>query len=113
VYLPCKLPIISLLEWSPFENSVWSFRRPITRLGVTESIERGELEGRPYSWKGKWKRIDHIRRIAYLVVDDNHELRGLCVGLKMALRRSRDVLSEQDSVIKKLAMSGGKSQISC
>jgi hypothetical protein len=45
--------------------------------------------------------------------DDNHELRGLCVGLKMALRRSRDVLSEQDSVIKKLAMSGGKSQISC
>lgn len=78
-----QLPVRSLLEWSPFEYHVWSeFKRPITRAEVSHRIQLGDFEANPYDLsKISWRRKDHIRRVAYLVVNPSGDPIDIDVGV--------------------------------
>jgi len=78
-----QLPVRALLQWSPFENHCWSeFKRRITHLEVAQCIQKGDFEVQPYNLaKVSWKRRDHIRRIAYLVVNPSDKPIEIDVGV--------------------------------
>jgi len=54
------------VHWNPFTENPWLYiGTPITRTEVRREIQKGRLNAEP----GGIKRIDHIRRVAYLVVN--------------------------------------------
>ena len=78
-----QLPVSSLLEWGPFKNHIWSeFKRPITLREVYECIKESDFESQPYDLaRVSWRRRDHIRRVAYFVVNPPDEPIAIDVGV--------------------------------
>ena len=64
------IPLKDLKHLSPFKEYVWSsFRTPIRKTEIRREITKGNFLGhRAWSQRSHCSRIDHIRRIAFLVV---------------------------------------------
>lgn len=77
------VPLRTLARWSPFRVRVWGdFKRTIRVKEVTQAIQEGRLNPKPYSEDGRpWRRQDHIQRIAHLVVHPSPHPIGIDVGV--------------------------------
>lgn len=82
-----KIPLTSLKPWSPFKNVVWaSLDRGITREEIREAIEQKKFLTEPINTDTldtlfKTPREDHVKRIAFLVVNGWKDEIHLDVGV--------------------------------
>lgn len=81
--MPKRIRLEKLIEiCNPMDTPPWGFRK-IRREEIQKYIDANDLQSEPYSdsFASTWRRKDHIRRIAYLVVNRSKTSIELDVGI--------------------------------
>jgi hypothetical protein len=71
-------------DLDPFENLIWAgIQSVITKEEIREAIDNNRLLDLPYGkyCNKEWNRLDHIERIAYLVVNRKNDPIDIDVGI--------------------------------
>lgn len=82
-----KVPLKSLLPFSPFDHPVWTLNTPIRKTEVAKAIEAKSFHPDPIpapldpGFKRNATRKEHVARVAYLVVNPRTEPLDIDVGV--------------------------------